>query len=324
MKFFRMAIILGIIAFIAGFAYWYFKIEISAKKAEETEREALLFDQTDKDIVKIILKNKEELPLIIEKRCKEGKEYEKTEEDWIILSPVETVGDKYTIQTIVEYIKNSKKERVIQNNLNKENEYGFDNPQFSVRFFYENEDIEHGIDFGMESLDNEMVFAKVIGKEKVFSIPIDIRDSIRLNLFDVRNKYLCDYKIEDIRSLTLVSSISSFMLEKKGDEWFFMPQSTKALKKRLDEYINSVRWVRFVDVVEEKGKNFSKYGLANPRLVLILGLNDESEFNFIVGDLVEENGAEFFYATRSSDYMIFKVKSDIIYDLAKTKFELKE
>ena len=60
------------------------------------------------------------------------------------------------------------------------------------------------------------------------------------------------------------------------------------------------------------------------RLVLDLKLKDNLNFVFIVGNSIKENYMEFFYATRSSDGMIFKVKSDFVYSLVKTNFELKE
>ena len=325
MKFFRKVIISGIILLIAGVAYWYFEVKRSKEKGEEEDREILLFEQSEKDIIKLVLRDGEQPPVIMEKRYKEVKEDKKgKEEEWIIISPVETIGDKYTIQLIIRNIKKIKSEEIIWDNQNKVSEYGLNYPSFSLRFYYEDEPTVHGIDFGIESPDKEKVFAKVVGNNKIFSVPVNIRNSVKLGLFDVRDKYLCEYKSDDIIGVTLVSSSSAFVLEKEGDEWYFMPERVKALKTRVDRYTGSFRWGTFVEVIEEKGKNFSKYGLYKPRLVLDLKLKDNLNFVFIVGNSIKENYMEFFYATRSSDGMIFKVKSDFVYSLVKTNFELKE
>ncbi len=328
MKFFRKAIIFGIILFIACFAYWYFKIKSSKEKEEEEEREALFFERSDKEIVRLMLREGDKPPIIIEKRWKEIKEEEGGEEEkdweWIILSPVETKGDRYTIQLIIQNIEKIKMKEYVYESLEKEREYGLITPSFSLRFYYKDETEEHGIDFGIESLDGEKVFAKVVGKNKIFSVPVNIRNSIKLSLFDVRDKYLCEYKSEDIVGVTLVSSSSSFILNKEGDEWYFMPDRIKASKRHVDSYIGSIRWGTFAEVIEEKGKNFSKYGLDKPRLVLNLELKDDSRFSFIAGNYVKENDEELFYATRLPDTMIFKIKSDFIYSLVKTVFELKD
>ncbi len=323
MKFFKKAIIFLALLIIAGFAYWYFEVKKGKEKEKAEEKASMLFEQSDKAIVKLVLKEKGQSPIVMEKKLKEL-EKEEEEEEWIISSPVGTGGDTYVIDAIISSIKEGKREEVVWENLEKEGEYGLDDPSLSLKFYYENEATEQGIDFGIESLDNKKVFAKVTGKNMIFLVPVAVREAFKKSLFDVRDKSIAHFNSDDIIGVTLLSSNYAFVLEKEGDDWYFMPEKLKASKTRVDMYTGSLRWGSFVEVEEERGTDLVKYGLDRPRLMLNFNLKDNSNFMFVVGDSVEEDEPQFFYATRSTDGMIFQVKSDLVYSLAKTKFELKD
>ncbi|MBA7668170.1 hypothetical protein ES703_76279 [subsurface metagenome] len=80
----------------------------------------------------------------------------------------------------------------------------------------------------------------------------------------------------------------------------------------------------FAEVVEEIGMELVKYGLDKPRLLLNFKIKDNKDFMFILGDPITENTTDFYYAMRSSDSMIFQVKSDLVSRLLTTQFELKD
>jgi len=322
MKFFKNAIILFVVLIIAFLSYWYFDVKKSKEKKEIKNKEALIFEETDKKIVQLTLKEKDKNPIVIKVKDEKQKE---EEWEWEIISPIKTNGDKYTIKSILDNIKNSKKEEVVQENLSKEEEYGLNDPYFSLRFLYEKEEAERGIDFGIESLDKKKVFVKVLGKEKIYSFSVSVRDSIKKSLFDVRDKRVCTCEKDDIDGISLMTSQDVIVLKKDEDgNWFFLPDKLKASKSRVDMYTGNLRWGNFSEVIEEKGERFEKYGLNNPNLILSFNLKDKSNFMFIVGNSVKEDNVEYFYATRSTDKVIFQVPSNLVYKLVTTRFELKD
>jgi len=79
-----------------------------------------------------------------------------------------------------------------------------------------------------------------------------------------------------------------------------------------------------VEVEEEKGENLEKYGLDKPRMIVNLRMKDESNYMFIVGSSVSVGDSEYYYATRSTDGLVFQVKPDVVSGLAKTAFELRD
>ena len=326
MMFFRKTIMLLFILIVTVGTYWYFEIK-EEKKEVSKEKSASLFEPSDRQIVTIILKKKGNPDIVLEKKLKEAvanKEDGKEQGKWIISSPVKTGGDSYTIDAIVNSLKEGRNGEVVWGNLEKENDYELNNPRFSLRFYYEEEDAVYGIDFGIESLDRKRDFVKVFGKNKIFTIPTEIRNSLDKNLFDLRNKRICPCSGDDIVGITLFSPMESFVLHKEDSEWYFMPERIKASKRRIDTYTGTVRWGSFETVEEESSTSFVKYGLDKPLLKLKFELRDNSAILLVVGNPVTGSNAQSYYAMRSSDGMIFQVRSRFVNNLMKSKFELKD
>lgn len=330
MRFFRTTIILFAVLLIAGFSYWYFEVKRSGEKREKEEKASLLFEDSEKKIVRLTVQEKGK-PLIELRQEEFDKEEEKEEKEekeevWRILSPVETGGDATIIKSVVRSIKASKQEDVVWESLEKEDEYGLNDPEFSLRFFYEGEDAVRGIDFGIESIDKRKVFAKVLGEEKIYAVPASFRDSLKKRLFDLRDKRLTAFEAEDVTGVSLLSPSEVFVIKREGDDWYFVPERVKASKTRLDSYVGNLRWESFVEVEEERAAaaDLKRYGLDTPRLIVRLEHSQEPPFRMLIGDSIKEGDAEFYYATRSTDNMVFQVKADLVERLSSTKFELKD
>jgi hypothetical protein len=344
MKFFRTAIILGIIAVIAVFSYWFFEVKKKGEKKKVEEQEALLFGKKDVKIVKLILKQKGSESVVIEwmaekpqvKEAGESAGESSTAESsevgeapeekgqWMIKAPVETRGDKIAIDSMIKSLESSKRDSVIYENLEKQSEYKLDQPELSLRFYYRDDPKEYGIDFGVASLDRKKVFAKLAGENRIIAVPIDVKSALSKSLFDLRDKTLAPFEKEDIEGVSILYGREFIVMKKEGDTWYLLPHRIKAAESRVDIYTGTLRWGSFVEVMEEKGQNFSKYGLDRPRLVVTMKLKDNSNYMFIVGNPVDGEQPKFFYATRSSDQMIFQVQADTVQKLVVTEFYLKD
>ena len=331
MKFFRKALILGIVAVLAGFSYWFFEVKKKKEKEEVKAQEALLFGESVKKIVKLSLREKGGEQILLEWLRTEpvetaaGEEVGDDEEgEWVVREPVPTGGDNMAIDALISSVFQSSSEEIVWESLEKEAEYGLDDPVLSLRFFYEGESTPYGIDLGKETLDHKKIFAKVVGKEKIYAVPATILNTLKKSLFDLRDKKLAPLEKEDIVGMSVMTGMNFVILEKEDDTWYLLPDKVKASETRVDIYTGNLRWESFVEVMEERGTDFAEYGLDNPRLIITFKLQDDSHFLFIVGDMVEEGEAQFFYATRSSDSMIFKMKGETIQKLITSEFYLKE
>jgi hypothetical protein len=325
MKFFRNTLILFIVLVCAGTAYWYFVKKRGKEKEEAQEQAAYLFERSEKEVVRVALNKKGAPPIIMEKVSKEPEEGEEKEETWRITSPVETAGSSAAINSLISSLMESKRDDIVWESIEKREEYGLEEPEISVEFSYKGEETVHGIDFGIESLDRKKVFASVRGKDAIYSVAVSVKNNLAKTLFDLRDKRISPYESEDIVKVTYLSAIDSFILEKKDDdEWYFVPEMVKASKARVDMFTGNVRYGNISEVVEEEASQLAPYGLDKPRLIITLKIRDGSNFLFILGDPVTENDTDFYYATRSSDGMVFQINIDLAQRMIRTKFDLKD
>ena len=107
MKFFKKAIIFLAILAIAGFAYWYFDLKKEKEKQQKEQKEALLFEETERDIVRITIKTGGEAEIIMDRREKGPVSDDKSDDDetWDITSPVKTLGDRYAIDALINSLR---------------------------------------------------------------------------------------------------------------------------------------------------------------------------------------------------------------------------
>ena len=358
MKSFRTAIILFAVLVVAGGAYWFFDIKKKKDKTERKEKEALLFQKSEKKIAQVVIREKGSGPIIVRLKAKaqleqgeqkaqvkegEGKgkkkkkgeeaapaEEQKDEDEWIVVSPVQTGGDKTAIDGLITSLREAKRDEVVMETLEKEEEYGLSDPELAVEFTYEGEDRPNGISFGVMSLDRKKIFSKLAGKEQVVAVPAALKDALRKSLFDVREKRIAPFKNDEVVLVAKVSAMENFVIEKEEDGWYFQaakPENrVKALESRVDLYTGYLRWGNIAEVIEEKGSvaKWRTYGLDRPRLAMTFKLADGSNFLFLLGNPVKQGDAEFYYAARSSDAMVFQVTADTANKLAMTQFEIKD
>ncbi len=260
-----------------------------------------------------------------EQKTAEGTE-EKKEDRWIITSPVETQGDALSVEAFTENLKKAKRDSVIYESVEKLDEYGLNDPEYSIRFSYEGETDKHGIDFGSQSLDGKKVFARVVGQDKIIAVEAGVRDRLQKKLIDLRDKTIAHFKSEDLTALSVLSSIQFVMLQKIDGTWYLMPKKIKASDARVDILKGDLQWGSFVEVEEEKAdpRSLQKYGLDKPRVVVSMKFQDGSVYLLAVGNSIKQGKAQFYYATRSTDSMIFQLQAETVNRLLMTNFDLKD
>jgi len=142
----------------------------------------------------------------------------------------------------------------------------------------------------------------------------------------MRDKSIAHFEGEDLDALSVMSAVQFIMLEKIDGKWYLMPKKIRASDARVDILKGNLQWGSFVEVMEEKAdaRSLNKYGLDNPRVVVSMKFNDGSVYLLAVGNSVKEGTAQFFYATRSTDNMIFKLQEETVNRLLRNEFDMKD
>jgi hypothetical protein len=326
MKLLRTALIAAIVLACCGFVYWYFEVKERKEKQQEALKEARLFEETEAPVEKIVIRNEGE-EIVMERIVPEQQATGTGEDEdcrWIITSPVDTRGDRYAADAVISTIEGAKREEVVYDSLEKQKEYGLDEPSSSLRFYLSGDEQPHGIDFGIESLDGTKVFAKTVGKHSIVSVPVELKNGMIKSLFDLRDKALAHFKAEDVVEISYISSRGAFLLHREDDQWYLMPDRVKASNTRVEMYTGTLIYDHFVEVVEEKADAAARYGLMSPRLIVSFTLKNGTDYLFLAGDSVKRGDKEYFYATRSTDRIVFQVKSEVVAGLARTAFDMRD
>jgi hypothetical protein len=320
---FSKAIVFGVVAVLAGVAFWYFQIKREAEKKETKEQEALLFhDFEGKTVSRVVIGGKDRKQIVIERGVTGTDSEGKEEYEWRILEPIRSLADKSVVDLLVDDVLKAKREEIVQESSDKMDEYGLKDPIYSVRLTFE-DGAKTGILFGIQSLDRKHTFVSVPGREGIVEVPTDVYTTVKKGLFDVRDKEIAHFKKDDVEEMIVLSGLGQVVIQREGDTWYLLPGRVEASKNRVELFIGALQWGTFASVVEEEGKSLKPYGLNAPRLIANVRFADQEPFVFAVGNPSDDKH-EFYYATRSTDGMIFEVKADTVKSLVKSEFELKE
>jgi len=228
--------------------------------------------------------------------------------EWKIVAPVETDGDKSSIDAIANMFSFANIERSISDDPLEYNVYGLDPARGSMIIVHSS-----GTDtlyLGDKSPTGSFVFARKSGSPQVFLTTTTLQTNIEKKLFDLRNKKVIGFEKSEVRSLDLKNKNGSFVFEKSAGDWkITKPGGYDADGTEVDKILNRLNSERAKEYVDEDPTNLSQYGLTNPgvQVDLMLGENRAKKTLFI-GKL---NGDKY-YAKDESRKPVFQVDSAFV------------
>lgn len=307
MKLVKTLILFIILAILAGYVYFY-----EIKGGEEREKTKKLEEQVfnfENDSVKTV-----EIRSALQRFY-----FEKTEDGWKILKPIETDGEKSTIDGLVNTLKNLKKIREFSIKQNELKDYGLVGRSTLVILTFTN-GTRDSVRFGDETPVGSNVFAN---KEDtlVFMVSAYTKNNVTKSLFDFRNKEIAKVKQADVREFKLKNHDGEFYLVKEGDDWFLKsPVEKKADKTTVSTVLRKMEYGKAKSVVSETLENPKKYRLDKPAYQLDIYLGENKAHKKVIFSSLKDNIS---YAKDESRPQIFTVDSTYIKDLDKTLFELR-
>jgi len=298
------------IVFIALLAYVYF-YEIKGgekrREAREKAKKVLVFEKEDVQGIKITHSGK-------------TIECQKEGDQWKIVHPVRTEADKWAVDGIVSSLHRAKIERVIDENPEDLRGYGLDPPQLELEIRFKNGQVDT-VYLGDKNPTETYVFAKLGSSNRVFTTYASLLNVSKKDLFDLRDKTVLNFKKEDVNKLILNCQGKTFLCSKIDDEWRLeKPIRVKADKSEINGILNKLKYAKAKEFVAEKPENLSEFGLRRPRIKIDLFLKPEgAKKSLWIGDKRDEN----YYAKDESRDPVFLVGSDLVEELEKDLFDLR-
>jgi len=276
------------------------------KKEEEEKREGKLLNIEKEEVQELYLEPS-------------GIHCVKDSLEWDILAPVETAGDKSSIDAVVNMFSWANIERQISEDTTEYPIFGLEPPRGKMILVH-----SEGRDtlfLGDKSPTGSYVFARKSGSPQVFLTTTTLQSNIEKTLFDLRDKTVVGFEKAQVRSFELKNNHGTFVLEKETGQWRIkQPLDVAADESEVTTILNRLGSERAREFIAEEPEDIASYGLANPsfKVDLILGENRATKSLFI-GDLSDTR----YYAKDESRKPVFLVDSAFVNILDKDLFTLR-
>lgn len=307
MKLKNTLILFLIMAVLGGYVYFY-----EIKGGEEREQIEKLEEQLfnfEKDSVKAI-----EIRSIFNQFY-----FSKSDDGWKIEKPVETGGDKNTIDGLVNTLKNLKKVREFPVKLDDYKDYGLVGRSYLAILIF-NDGTRDSVRLGDQTPVGSNVFAAK-GDTFVYTVQQNAKTTVSKKLFDWRDKSITKVKQADVREIKLKNKHGKFHLVKEGSDWNV--ESPKKLKGETNEITSILRKLengKAKSVVSESMENTRKYRLNRPEIEVDLYIGESKAHKNIKFSSLEKNISN---VKDDSRPQVFSVDSLFLKDLNKSLFDLR-
>lgn len=228
--------------------------------------------------------------------------------EWKIISPVETDGDKSSIDAVANMFSWAKIERTISSDPAEYDVYGL-NPERGTLILVHAEGTDT-LYLGDKSPTGSFVFARKSGSPDVFLTTTSLQSNVEKELFDLRDKKVLGFEKNEVRSFDLKNSNGSFSLAKEAGEWQIKnPGDYAADATEIDKVLNRLNSERAKEFVDEKPSDLSRYGLNAPKVQVDLMLGENrAKKTLLIGALAGDK----YYAKDESRAPVFKVDSAFV------------
>ena len=230
------------------------------------------------------------------------------DDGWKIVEPIETEGDKGSINAIANMFGWAKIERSISDDPSEYAEFGLDPVRGKMIVIHE--DGTDTLYLGDKSPIGSYVFARKSGAPTVFLTTTSLKTYIEKKLFDLRDKRVLAFEKNQVRAIHLKNGHGSFELEKEGGKWHLKkPMDTRADETEVNKILNRLNSARAKEFVEEEPSDLKKYGLHRPKVsvALLLGEN-KAQKTLLIGKKKEKR----YFAKDESRKPVFLVDSSFV------------
>jgi hypothetical protein len=303
----KTLILFLILAVLAAYVYFY-----EIKGGEER-------DLAEKEAKKVLTFEKDSVDIIEIRSVFNRFYFERDPEGWKIKNPVETNGDKSTIDGMINTLTNMNLDRSFTIKKGEEKDYGLVGRSYLV-IFQLKDGQRDSVRIGDNTPVGNNVFASK-GDSTVYTVPASIKNAITKQLFDWRDKSVTKIKQSEVREFKLKNSHGSFYFVKAGDEWnITKPKEVKAEKSTVESVLRKFESGKAKSVVSESFDKAATYDLARPAFEVDFYLGEAKAHKNVILSKLTENTS---HVKDDSRPQVMTVDSLFIRDINKTFFEFR-
>ncbi|MEW6234342.1 MAG: DUF4340 domain-containing protein [Candidatus Omnitrophota bacterium] len=261
----RNLVLLVIAAVIALLYFWDVKRQEQKKELEEKDKEIIALKQDEVKEISIV--NKEGTF----KAVMDG-------ENWRMVQPFETGGDKSAWDNIARSITDGQKQRVIDENPKDIGVFGLKEPTLQVTVSGVNGATASTLLFGKATPTSGKYYALVKGSSEVVTVYSSMYTSGDKKLFDLRDKTIVDIDAAKVQRFEVDQPGLKLKADRKGeDEWTITePVLARADSTKIQDMLSKIKNGKIKQFIDEHPDNLAAYELVQPATRLVFWTGEKA------------------------------------------------
>lgn len=307
--------LLALILLAVGGFYYVYEIRLAPEREKSEREKGRLWSVEAKDVEEAILKRRGDAVSV--KRSGDG---------WVLLSPVESRGDKAAVEGLVSTLTTAKVEREIDANPANLADFGLEPPAIEITLRMKGKDAPLHLLLGGKSPTGVWVYAKTKEKPPVFLLSdLLLRDAAK-PANDFRDKSVLAFERQDVTGLEIRQGGQLLAAEPEGpSRWkVTKPAPFRADWDRLSDFLDKVQFTKVKEFVAESPRSLGPYGLDRPTSVTVFvgKEKDRSARELLLGKL--DPAKRGIYALRKGERSVLLLDGQIWTLLPKTLADLRD
>jgi uncharacterized protein DUF4340 len=266
-----------------GIVLYYYLVDVPAEKKQQRDQERaekiLLFE----------IDQVEEFRLVKKDQTLHLKHT--TPDTWELLTPVKAKADGQTVNAFLSFLQSARYSRTVEDSAKDLNVYGLQAPSLTLRLQLKDQS-EKTLLVGDDHPMTQDLYVQQAEQNKVL-LATAKRSDLDKSLFDLRDKSLLDFKVDEVSKINFLNKGTLFLLTKQNEQWVIAngikakgdPGDIKSFLKKVQKF----QVKRFID---ESPESLTQYGLDAPPAQLTLETTGENKtaMTLLVGSKLNEEG----------------------------------
>ncbi len=301
MSYKRTFVFFVIFLVLCTFFYFY---EVKGKEARTAaEEKAKLVLDFDPDTVMSLILEKPDGAIVAEKGPR----------GWVIQEPVRAPAEEGAIEQMLNALSGLAYERAVGTPEELE-PFGLTEPRLKV-VLEAGESSLGALLLGAETPDGRDLYVKKASEQAVYSVAKSVKGKIDRSAYDLRGKTILDLPVPEMKTVTVERGELSLIFEKDEDEGWTLtaPEKLRADSGKVTGFLDSIRYGKIKEFVEEDASDLAKYGLEEPVARVEFAFEDHAK-SLVFGNTTEAQEG-LVYASREGQRQVLALDAGIFHRL---------
>jgi hypothetical protein len=230
---------------------------------------------------------------------------------WKLVEPIEAKGEDTEINSVLFDLANAKVREFVEEEPQDLSLYGLDEPAATVKLRIGAGRSLRSIDFGVETDEGGMVYAKRSGYSSVVKVDERLLDKVDTDFAELRRKKILDFATTDVvaLSVTMGDSLFSCVRDTVGEWTAVVADSTPLKKWKMNGVASQVGFLRAFSFVDDPEPDLERMGLEKPQVIVTVTLTNSTAVGLELGAVEEDE----LYVR--AEGQIAKVSDDFLKDM---------